>query len=86
METLSRNRCGQVDAETSECRRAREVERRIESENIVSSFECEATRRNGEVIWISQNARAVRDASGVWTPVEAAPEDCTALQRFSPAH
>jgi len=50
---------------------------RIQSENRVSNFECEAKTRDGKVIWISQNARAVRDAAGKLLYLEGTVEDIT---------
>jgi len=36
----------------------------IEERDAVAEFESQAYRKNGSVIWITENARAVRDASG----------------------
>lgn len=52
---------------------------------IVSNFECEMHRRNGQTIWVSQNARAVRDASGALLHLEGTLEDITEHKRAADA-
>lgn len=44
--------------------RRREFMRLMEQHGSVSNFESRVYRRDGEIIWISENARAVRDDSG----------------------
>ncbi len=46
-------------------------------EGTVSNYECEMRRRDGTLIWISQNARAIRDASGQILHLEGTMEDIT---------
>jgi len=36
----------------------------MQEHNAISEFESQVYRRDGSVTWISENARAVRDASG----------------------
>jgi PAS domain S-box-containing protein len=52
--------------------------RLAKTEGTVSNFECEASRKDGNIIWISQNARAVRDDdSGAVVHLEGTMEDIT---------
>ncbi|GGI54396.1 GGDEF domain-containing protein [Oxalicibacterium solurbis] len=44
--------------------RRAEFVRLMEQDNVVTNFESRIYRRNGEIIWISENARAVHDSSG----------------------
>ena len=44
--------------------RRAEFMRLMEQDNVVTNFESRIYRRNGEVIWISENARAVHDSGG----------------------
>jgi PAS domain S-box-containing protein len=48
---------------------------RATKEGAVSGFECAAKRRDGGVIWISQNARSVRDGEGTLLHLEGTMED-----------
>jgi PAS domain S-box-containing protein len=52
------------------------MERAIK-EGTISGFECAARRRDGGVIWVSQNARSVRDSSGMLLHFEGTMEDIT---------
>ncbi len=57
--------------------RRREFLRLLESSGSVSAFECQAFRRNGEVIWLSVNAQARRDQAGNLLYTEGTIEDIT---------
>jgi|GEM_PF-668779 len=57
--------------------RGEEFLRRIQTEGTVSNFECEVKRRDGSALWISQNARAVRNAAGTLLHIEGTMEDIT---------
>ena len=50
----------------------------IEKDDAVSEFESQICRANGEVIWVSEHARAVRDSEGRILYYEGAVEDITA--------
>jgi diguanylate cyclase (GGDEF)-like protein/PAS domain S-box-containing protein len=49
----------------------------IKARGIVSSFESQIYRKNGEIIWISENARAVCDEAGALVCYEGTVEDVT---------
>ena len=55
--------------------------RRAEIEGGVSVFETEFLHRDGRKIWVSQNARAVRDAAGALLHLEGTLEDITERKR-----
>ncbi|MCE0482957.1 MAG: response regulator [Methylacidiphilales bacterium] len=56
---------------------------RLMRENgVVRSFESEIYRKDGSIIWISENARAVRDASGEIVYYEGMVEDITERKRL----
>jgi diguanylate cyclase (GGDEF)-like protein/PAS domain S-box-containing protein len=57
--------------------RRSEFQRLIEAEGSVSGFEFQAFRKNGEVIWLSVNAYAHRDAEGKVAYYEGTTEDIT---------
>ena len=61
--------------------RRSEFIRLIESQGIVSEFESQAYCKDGNVIWISENARAIRDASGNLVGVEGTALDITARKQ-----
>jgi len=52
-----------------------EFKRLIHQQGAVSSFESQVYRQDGTMIWISENTRAVRDASGVLLYYEGSVED-----------
>jgi len=54
----------------------------IAARGIVSSFESQVYRKNGEVIWISENARAVHDSEGRIVCFEGTVEDITELKLY----
>jgi diguanylate cyclase (GGDEF)-like protein/PAS domain S-box-containing protein len=55
--------------------RRAEFERTIRQQGFVSRFESEVRRRDGSVIWISENARPIWDESGVLLRYEGFVED-----------
>lgn len=60
-----------------EAGRRAEFMRLIEAQGSVSGFESQVRRRNGEIIWISENARAVCDEDGRVVCFEGTVEDVT---------
>lgn len=62
--------------------RARERFRRlIERRGVVEAFEYEIRRKDGSTLWVSENARAVRDAEGRIVSYEGTVEDITERRR-----
>ena len=61
--------------------RRAELLRVVQKEEVVSAFEVEMIRRDGSTIWVSQNARAVRNASGDLAYIEGTVEDITSRWR-----
>ena len=57
--------------------RRAEFERQIALHDTVRSFESQVHRKDGTVIWISENARAVRDTNGALSYYEGKVEDIT---------
>ncbi|HEY9862223.1 MAG TPA: adenylate/guanylate cyclase domain-containing protein, partial [Candidatus Obscuribacterales bacterium] len=57
----------------------------LEQEGVVSRFESEVYRRDGSEIWISETARAVRDAKGKLLYYEGTVTDITDRKRFESA-
>jgi len=53
----------------------------IERDGLITEGECELVRRDGEVIWVSINARGVRDAAGRVTHYEGFVNDINARKR-----
>ncbi len=51
--------------------------RLVESDEMVSGYEMEIRRTNGEQIWVSLNARCVRDETGSVLQIEGTVEDIT---------
>src|SRR5258708_3978376 len=49
--------------------------RRMALEGLVTDFEAQVYRRDGSVIWITENARCVRDAEGKFLFYEGTVED-----------
>lgn len=54
-----------------------EVKRQLEEKGELNGFECQMPRKDGSVIWISLNARALRDANGRITSHDGTAEDIT---------
>ncbi len=57
--------------------RRAEFVRLMQQDNAVSGFESQAYRQDGSIIWISENARTVKDASGTLLCYEGTVEDTT---------
>ncbi len=62
-------------------RRSAEFRRRIAESGRLTNFESELVRRSGERIWISENARVVRDRSGDVRWYEGTAQDITDRKR-----
>jgi PAS domain S-box-containing protein len=62
-------------------RRRGQFIRLLEENDTVADFESEVRRKDGSVVWISEKARAVRDAGGVLLYYEGSVEDVTARKR-----
>jgi PAS domain S-box-containing protein len=58
-----------------------EFKRLIERQGFVELFEYEANRKDGSKIWLSENARAVRDENGAIIYYEGTVEDITEQKR-----
>jgi two-component system, cell cycle sensor histidine kinase and response regulator CckA len=58
-----------------------ELRRRLEAEGILEGFECPMLRKDGTIIRISLNVRAVRDASGRIISHDGTAEDVTERRR-----
>ena len=58
-----------------------EFTRRMQADGAVERFEYQLKRKNGSKIWVSENARVVRDASGTVVAYEGTMEDITDLKR-----
>ncbi|MDQ2639225.1 MAG: EAL domain-containing protein [Pseudomonadota bacterium] len=54
----------------------------VRSEGSVTGFESQVRRRDGRLIWISENARAVRNEDGTVVCYEGTVEDVTALRQY----
>jgi PAS domain S-box-containing protein len=61
--------------------RREEFQRLLQANDRIEGFESQVYRRDGEVIWIAENARAVRDLSGQLMYYEGTVEDITARKR-----
>jgi len=61
--------------------RRAEFKRIMEACDVVRDFEYQAYRRDGNKIWLSENARAVRDANGNILYYEGTVEDITAYRQ-----
>jgi diguanylate cyclase (GGDEF)-like protein/PAS domain S-box-containing protein len=59
-----------------------ELRRRLEVDGSVNGLECQATRQNGETIWVSMTGRAQIDSDGRVTHYEGTVEDVTERRRF----
>jgi PAS domain S-box-containing protein len=62
-------------------RRRKEFKRLMEAQGMVEQFEYEIYRRDGSQIWLSENARAVRDAQGAVVCYIGTIEDITERKR-----
>jgi diguanylate cyclase (GGDEF)-like protein/PAS domain S-box-containing protein len=54
----------------------------IRREGLVTGFESQVRRRDGRLIWISENARVVRNEDGAVVCYEGTVEDVTALRQY----
>jgi diguanylate cyclase (GGDEF)-like protein/PAS domain S-box-containing protein len=61
--------------------RWREFRRLVEEKDGITGFESQVRRRDGSVIWISENARTVRDGSGALVGFEGTVVEITARKR-----
>jgi len=59
----------------------KEVLRRLEQHGILEGYECHMLRKDGTKIWVSLNARALRDASGKVVSHDGTAEDITGRKR-----
>lgn len=62
--------------------RRAEFIRRLQEDDVVSGFESQVYRSDGSTIWISENARAVRDRHGTALYYEGTVEDITERKRL----
>ena len=58
-----------------------EFQRAMEEHGAVEAFEYQLRKKTGALIWISENARAIRDADGKVTAYEGTMEDITERKR-----
>ena len=58
-----------------------EFQRLMEENGAVEAFEYQLRKKNGALIWISENARVIRDADGKVTAYEGTMEDITERKR-----
>ncbi len=58
-----------------------EFQRLIARDGVIHRFESQIYRRDGSIIWISENARAVHDAAGAFLCYEGTVEDITERKR-----
>ena len=61
--------------------RREEFQRLLQANDRIEGFESQVYRRDGQVIWIAENARAVRDLSGQLLYYEGTVEDISARKR-----
>ncbi len=59
----------------------KEVLQRLEEHGILDGYECQMLRKDGSKIWVSLNARALRDASGKIVSHDGTAEDITGRKR-----
>jgi diguanylate cyclase (GGDEF)-like protein/PAS domain S-box-containing protein len=59
-----------------------ELRRRLEAEDSVDSFECQARKQNGETIWVSMTGQVARDVAGRVTHYEGTIEDVTERRHY----
>ena len=65
--------------------RRREFMQRMQTQGRITEFESQVYRRDGSVIWISENALAVRDSAGTLLYYEGTVEDITVRKRTEEA-
>lgn len=59
----------------------KDVLRRLEQYGVLEGYECQMLRKDGSKIWVSLNARALRDASGKIVSHDGTAEDITGRKR-----
>lgn len=62
--------------------RREDFRREMDAHGVVSNFESEVFLRDGSKIWISENARVVRDADGEFVCYEGMVQDITERRRY----
>lgn len=62
--------------------RREDFRREMDAHGVVSNFESEVFLRDGSKIWISENARVVRDADGEFVCYEGTVQDITERRRY----
>jgi PAS domain S-box-containing protein len=65
--------------------RRKDFQRLMEERGVVEDFEYQAYRKDGHKIWVSENARAVRDPAGAMLYYEGTVQDITLRKRASEA-
>jgi PAS domain S-box-containing protein len=65
--------------------RRKEFGRRLQADGVVQGFEMQVRRQDGQPIWVSASARAVRDAQGTLRHYEGIMEDITARKQAEEA-
>jgi two-component system cell cycle sensor histidine kinase/response regulator CckA len=68
-----------------DARKREEFRRRVEEHGIVTGFEYELQRKDGTRLWVSENARVVRDEQGRVSRYEGTMEDITERKRAEEA-
>jgi signal transduction histidine kinase/CheY-like chemotaxis protein len=71
-----------VDVLHAASERVGDFRARLADEGVVLGFEYEAARRDGAAIWLSEHARAARDAGGGITGIEGMVEDITGRKQL----
>ena len=66
-------------------RRRAEFQRRLEQDETVTEFEAQIRRQDGTLLWITENARAVRSAGGALLYYEGTVQDISARRRTEEA-
>jgi PAS domain S-box-containing protein len=61
--------------------RRQELLRAVQENGVVQGFECELRRRGGDTLWVSVNARAVRDETGRIAYLEGTNQDISDRRR-----
>jgi PAS domain S-box-containing protein/putative nucleotidyltransferase with HDIG domain len=61
--------------------RRRDFMRQLEEQGSISNFEYQMRRKDGKLVWVSENARLVRDVSGKVSYYEGILEDITARKQ-----
>jgi PAS domain S-box-containing protein len=62
--------------------RRREYQRLLKEQGVVRRFEAELRRRDGSILWVSENSRAVYDPTGAVERYEGTVEDITERKRI----